>query len=84
VTLFVNVVQHHRDFGRFEMTKRDLARQGEDRILGAEEEILQEIENSGTSTNSTSCKSTGSFSVCSLAASSKLVFLLCCFLLFSE
>jgi hypothetical protein len=48
VTLFVNVVQHHRDFGRFEMTKRDLARQGEDRILGAEE-ILHEIENSRTS-----------------------------------
>jgi hypothetical protein len=29
---FVNVVQHLRDFGRFEMNKRDLGRQREDRI----------------------------------------------------
>jgi RNA processing factor Prp31 len=29
---FVNVVQHLRDFGRFEMNKRDLGRQQEDRI----------------------------------------------------
>jgi hypothetical protein len=42
---FVNVVQHLRDFGRFEMNKRDLGRQREDRILVAEEEILHEIEN---------------------------------------
>jgi hypothetical protein len=38
-------VQHLRDFGRFEMNKRDLGRQREDRILVAEEEILHEIEN---------------------------------------
>jgi hypothetical protein len=42
---FVNVVQHLRDFGRFEMNKRNLGRQREDRILVAEEEILHEIEN---------------------------------------
>jgi hypothetical protein len=42
---FVNVVQHLRDFGRFEMNKRDLGRQREDRILVVEEEILHEIEN---------------------------------------
>jgi hypothetical protein len=42
---FVNVVQHLRDFGRFEMNKRDLGRQREDRIVVAEEEeILHEIE----------------------------------------
>jgi hypothetical protein len=29
---FVNVVQHLRDFGRFEMNKPDLSRQREDRI----------------------------------------------------
>jgi hypothetical protein len=40
---FVNVVQHLRDFGRFEMNKRDLGRQREDRILVAEKEILHEI-----------------------------------------
>jgi hypothetical protein len=38
--IFVNVVQHLRDFGRFEINKRDLDRQGEDRILVAEGEIL--------------------------------------------
>jgi hypothetical protein len=38
-------VQHLRDFGRFEMNKRNLGRQREDRILVAEEEILHEIEN---------------------------------------
>jgi hypothetical protein len=37
-------VQHLRDFGRFEMNKRDLGRQREDCILVAEE-ILHEIEN---------------------------------------
>jgi hypothetical protein len=42
----VNVVQHLRDFGHFEMNKRDLGRQRKDRILVAEEEILHEIETS--------------------------------------
>jgi hypothetical protein len=42
---FVNVVQHLRGFGRFEINKRDLGRQREDRILIPEEEILHEIEN---------------------------------------
>jgi hypothetical protein len=42
---FVNVVQHLRDFARFEMNKRNLGHQREDRILVAEEEILHEIEN---------------------------------------
>jgi hypothetical protein len=47
---FVNVVQHLRQFGRFEMNKRDLSRQREDRILVGEEEIFDEIENQpGTS-----------------------------------
>jgi hypothetical protein len=41
----VNVVQHLRDFGRFEVNKRDLGCQREDRILVAEEEIIYEIEN---------------------------------------
>jgi hypothetical protein len=43
---FVNVVQHLRDFGRFEMNKRDLESwpQREDRILVAEEEIHHEIQ----------------------------------------
>jgi hypothetical protein len=43
--IFVNVVQHLRDFGRPEMNKRDLLHQREDRILVAGEEILHEIEN---------------------------------------
>jgi hypothetical protein len=48
---FVNVVQHLREFGRFEMNKRDLSRQREDRILVGEEDIFDEIENQpGTST----------------------------------
>jgi hypothetical protein len=38
-------VQHLRDFGRFEINKRDIGRQREDRSLIAEEEILHEIEN---------------------------------------
>jgi hypothetical protein len=38
-------VQHLRNFGRFEINKRDIGRQREDRILVAEEEILHEIEN---------------------------------------
>jgi hypothetical protein len=42
---FVNIVQHLHDFGRFEMNKRDLGPQLENRILVAEEEILYEIEN---------------------------------------
>jgi hypothetical protein len=33
-------VQHLRDFGRFEMNKRDLGRQREDRIFVAEEDLL--------------------------------------------
>jgi hypothetical protein len=37
-------VLHLRDFGHFEMNKRDLGRQREDRILVAEEEILHEID----------------------------------------
>jgi hypothetical protein len=52
---FVNVVQHLRDFGRFEMNKRDLGRQQEYHILIAEEEIHQEIENQ--SRTSTRCPS---------------------------
>jgi hypothetical protein len=36
---FVNLVQHLHDFGRFEINKRDLGRQRENRILVAEEEI---------------------------------------------
>jgi hypothetical protein len=35
-------VQHFRDFGRFQINKRDLGRQREDRI-SIEEEILHEI-----------------------------------------
>jgi hypothetical protein len=45
---FVNVAQHLHDFGRFEMNKRDLGRQREDRILVAEEEILHEMITSQT------------------------------------
>jgi hypothetical protein len=41
----VNVVQHLRGFGRFEINKRYLDRQRKDRIFVAEEEILHEIEN---------------------------------------
>jgi hypothetical protein len=48
---FVNVAQHLRDFGRFEMNKRDLGRQREDRILVAEEEILHEIDNQPNQTS---------------------------------
>jgi hypothetical protein len=67
--IFVNVVRF-RAF--FIMNKRDLRRQREDRILVAEEEILHGIENQpGTSRYLASCKSPGSFLVCSLAASSK-------------
>jgi hypothetical protein len=39
---FVNVVQHLRDFGCYEIKKRDLGRQREDRILVAELEILHD------------------------------------------
>jgi hypothetical protein len=42
---FVNVEQHLRNFGRFEMNKCDLDRQPQDRILVTEEEILHHIEN---------------------------------------
>jgi hypothetical protein len=35
---FINVVQHLRDFGRFEKNKRDLLQQRGDRILVAEEQ----------------------------------------------
>jgi hypothetical protein len=35
---FINVVQHLRDFGRFEKNKRDLPQQRGDRILVAEEQ----------------------------------------------
>jgi hypothetical protein len=41
---FVNVVQHFRDLELFEMNKRDLGRQLEDRILVAEV-ILYETKN---------------------------------------
>jgi hypothetical protein len=41
---FVNLGQHLRDFGRFEMNKHDLGCQGEHRILIAEEETLHEIQ----------------------------------------
>jgi hypothetical protein len=41
---FVNVVQHLRDFERFERNKRDLGRQREDRILVVEEDISREIQ----------------------------------------
>jgi hypothetical protein len=40
---FVNVAQHLRDFGRFEMSERDLGREREDRIVLAEEEIRHKI-----------------------------------------
>jgi hypothetical protein len=40
----INVVQHLRDFGRFEMNKHDLSRQREDRIL-VPQEIFHEIKN---------------------------------------
>jgi hypothetical protein len=42
--IFVNVVQHLRDFGRFEMNKRDLGRQRKIGILVGEEEIPLEIQ----------------------------------------
>jgi hypothetical protein len=44
---FVNITQHLRDFGHFEMDKCDLGRQREDRILFilvAEEDIPHEIQ----------------------------------------
>jgi hypothetical protein len=40
--LYINVVQHLLNFGRFEMNKPDLGHQREDCILVAEEEILHE------------------------------------------
>jgi hypothetical protein len=43
---FVNVVQHLRDFGRFEMNERDFDHQQQGRILVAEEDIPHEIEES--------------------------------------
>jgi hypothetical protein len=49
---FVNVVQHLRNFGRFEMNKRDFGRQREDHKLKTSHEKY-----------SASCKSPGSFSV---------------------
>jgi hypothetical protein len=41
---FVNVAQHLRDFGRFEMNKRDFSRQQENCISVAEEDIPHEIQ----------------------------------------
>jgi hypothetical protein len=41
---FVNVVQHLRDFGRFEMNERDLGHQRDDRILVLVEGIPHEIQ----------------------------------------
>jgi hypothetical protein len=41
---FVNIVRHLRHFGHFEMNKRDLHRQREDRILAAEKDIPPEIQ----------------------------------------
>jgi hypothetical protein len=58
---FINVVQHLRDFGRFEKNKRDLPQQRGDRILVARRTKLK-----ATNKCSASCKSPGSFSVCSL------------------
>jgi hypothetical protein len=40
---FVNVVQHLRDFGHFEINKRGLGRQPEDSLVVPDEEILHEI-----------------------------------------
>jgi hypothetical protein len=57
---FVNVVQHLRDFGRFEMNKCRV-RQREDRILVAEEEIFHAIENQPRTSTPTCCKSPESF-----------------------
>jgi hypothetical protein len=42
---FVNVVQHLRDFERFEINKCDLDGQRKDCILVAEEDFLHETEN---------------------------------------
>jgi hypothetical protein len=41
---FVNIVRLLRHFGHFEMNKRDLDRQREDRILAAEKDIPREIQ----------------------------------------
>jgi hypothetical protein len=41
---FLNVVQHLRDFGSFEINKRVLGRQRGNRILVAEENIPHEIQ----------------------------------------
>jgi hypothetical protein len=57
-------VQHLRDFGRFEMNKRDLGRQREDRILVSEKKYLTTLKTSHEQKYSASCKSPGSFSVC--------------------
>jgi hypothetical protein len=51
----VNVVQHLRDFGCFEMNLRDLGRQRKDRILVAEE-ILHKVENQSRTKYSACCK----------------------------
>jgi hypothetical protein len=39
----VNVVEHLHDFGRFELNKRDLGRQRQDRISVAEDNISHEL-----------------------------------------
>jgi hypothetical protein len=41
---FVNLAQHLRDFGRFEMNKRDLSRQQHNCISVAQEDIPHEIQ----------------------------------------
>jgi hypothetical protein len=63
---FVNVVQHLRNFGRFEMNKRDLSRQREEGILlqknklkTSHEQVLSVLQ------------IPWEFSVCSLAANSE-------------
>jgi hypothetical protein len=40
----VHVVQHLRDFGRFDLNKRDVGCQREGRILVAQEDIPHEIQ----------------------------------------
>jgi hypothetical protein len=56
---FVNVVQHLRNFGRFEMNKRDLSRQREEKknkLKTSHEQVLSVLQ------------IPWEFSVCSLAA----------------
>jgi hypothetical protein len=71
VRTFVNIVQHLRDFGLFQMNKRNHWHQRQDRILVPEEEILHENEKQPRTSTWRLANHLGVSQFVSLAATSK-------------